>query len=238
MNLKHLKITVILLILFGLFHSSCQLNEFDSSIIFEEFSQTEYNQEAVYCQSNPGNEIGKRTFERDAAGNIIRETNYSDDFPYRKITRTFSKGSQLNDSTFYYNKGNWFYEYSSKYLYERSNLTEIQRFNQDGTISHKTVYKYKNDKPLWEEFWYFSNNEWKFQYAHRFEFNRNGKLTKKESFQTEQKDKVYDTVLYTYYSNKLIEEKRITQTGATSYVSKFTYTLQRDFPMKRFRMEM
>lgn len=91
-------------------------------------------------------------------------------------------------------------------------------------MSHKTTYKYDGNNPQWEEFWYFWNNEWKFQYAHRFEFNKNGKLVKKESYQTEEKDKVYDTFIYKYLNNKLVEEKRIIQTGATSYVLKFSYT--------------
>jgi len=51
-------------------------------------------------------------------------------------------------------------------------------------------------------------------------------LIKRESYQTEKKDKVYDTLLYTYYANKLVEEKRIIQTGETSYILKFTYTVE------------
>jgi hypothetical protein len=224
MNLKHLKITVILLILFGLFHSSCQLNEFDTSFIFEDFNEIEYDGESVFCQSKPDNEIGKKTFERDAKGNITYETYFENNHPYRKIIRTFNNGRQINDSVFYFSEGFWTLENSHFYKYEQNDIVGIQLLKQDGTVSHKTVYKYKNGKPLWEEFWYFDKEKWKFQYAHRFEFNRSGKLTKKESFQTEQKNEVYDTINYTYKNGKPETEKRIIRTGATSWIKEFTYT--------------
>lgn len=224
------KITVILSILFGLFHSSCQLNEFDTALIFDEPGKFQYQKETAFCQSNPDNEIWSKTFTQDKAGNVIEETTFINGLPDLKITRKFDLTNEKEtDSTFYNSGGNWFFQNSHQYIYQRNRLAEILRYEPVGTISHKTTYKYNGDKPLWEEFWYFSNNEWKFQYAHRFEFNRDGKLTKKESFQTEEKDKVYDTFIYTYQSGKLTEEKRIIQTGATSYVLKFTYT-SKGFP--------
>lgn len=230
MILQDLKIKVILLILFGLFHSSCQLNEFDTTLIFYESDEFLYQKETAFCQSNPDNEIWSKIFTRDKAGNVIEETTLFNGLPNMKTTREFNLSNQQeNDSTFYNSGGNWFFQHSHKYIFQRNRLAEILRYKPCGTISHKTTYEYNGNKLRCEEFWYFSDNEWKFQYAHRFEFNRNGKLSKKESFQTEKKDKVYDTFIYSYSNNKLVEEKRIIQTGTTDYVLKFTYT-SKGFP--------
>lgn len=225
MNLQDFKITVILAILLGIFQPSCQWNEFDESLIFDHPDEFQYQKETAFCKKNPEKEIWSKTFTRDNTGNIIEETTFINGLPDLKITSGFNSNNQKQtDSTFYNSGGNWIIQYSHQYIYQRNRLTEILRYEPVEIKSHKTTYKYDGDKPRWEEFWYYSENKWKFQYAHSFDFNSNGKLVKKESFQTEKKDKVYDTFIYTYYNNKLVEEKRIIQTGATSYVLKFTYT--------------
>jgi hypothetical protein len=206
-------------------YTSCQWNEFDESLIFDLPGKFQYQKETAFCQSNPDKEIWSKTFIRDKAGNVIEETTFNNGLPDLKKTWVFNSNNQKeNDSTFYNSDGNWIFQYSHEYIYQRNRLTEIIRYEPGDIMSHKTTYKYDGNNPRWEEFWYFSNNEWKFQYAHGFEFNNNGKLVKKESYQTEKKDKVYDTFIYKYFNNKLVEEKRIIQTGIVSYVSKFTYT--------------
>ena len=217
------KIKPILAIQAILFLSACGIHDFEPDLIFPQQNEDEYQSEEAFCQSNPNSGIWLKLFNRDADGNITKETTFVNNLPDMEIASKYNNGQQVNDSAFYYVSGNRTLQYSHQYLYERNRITEIQRFEPNGTISHKTVYKYYSDKPRWEEFWYFSNNEWKFQYAHRFEFNRDGKLAKKESFQTEEKNKVYDTFLYAYKNGKLVEEKRIIRTGATSYVIKYTY---------------
>ncbi|HSO85263.1 MAG TPA: hypothetical protein VLQ91_01835 [Draconibacterium sp.] len=225
MNLQDLKITVILAILFGIFHTSCKHDVFYPPLDIDENEGFQFKKEQAFCKSNPDNEIWSITFTRDVAGNVIEEITFSDGSPIFKTTQTFnSSKQQLTDSTFLFNNGNWQLQYSNKFIYSRNLLSEILKFGADGKNTHKTNYSYQGNELRREEFWNYFENNWKFQYAYGFEFNGNGKLIKRESYQTENKDKVYDTVLYTYYSNKLIEEKRITQTGATSYVLKFTYT--------------
>lgn len=223
--LSKFKFTVIFVFLFGLLYTSCQWNEFDESLIFEQHGEFQYQKETAFCQKNSDKEIWSKSFIRDKAGKVIEETTYVNGLPNLKITREFNSNNQKEtDSTFYNSDGIWIIQYSQEYEYQRNRLTEILMYDSGGVVSHKTTYKYDGNNPQWEEFWYFSNKEWKFQYAHSFEFNKNGNLVKKESYQTEKKDKVYDTFIYSYFNNKLVEEKRIIQTGATSYVLKFTYT--------------
>ena len=218
------KIKPILAIQVILFLTACGIHDFDTDLIFPQQNGFDYQTEEAFCQSDPNSSVWLKLFNRDADGNITGETTLVNDLPEMKITRQFSdNGQQVNDSAYYYVSGNWVLQYSHKYVYERNRITEIQRFESDGTISHKTIYKYNGDKPRWEEFWYFSNEEWNFQYAHGFEFNSNGQLVKKESFQTVEKDNVYDTFLYEYKNGKLVEEKRVIITGETSYVIKYFY---------------
>lgn len=218
------KIKSILAIQAILFLTACGIHDFDVDLIFPQQNKFDYQSEEAFCQSNPNSGIWLKSFNRDADGNITEETTFVYDLPEMKITRQFNNnGQQVNDSAYSYVSGNRVLQYSHKYVYERNRIAEIQRFEPDGTISHKTVYKYTGDKPRWEEFWYFSNGNWDFQYAHGFDFDRNGHLVKKESFQTVEKDKVYDTFLYEYKNDKLVEEKRIIITGATSYVIKYAY---------------
>jgi len=225
MNLQDFKITVILAILFGLFHTSCEHTEFYPPLVFDESEGFQYKTEQAFCKSNPDNEIWSISFTRDDKRNVTEEITFSDGTPNFKTTRTFnSNNQQLTDSTYIFNGGKWQFQYSNKYIYNRNLLSEKLSFEANGKNTHKTTYSYQGNELRWEEFWYYSDNKWKFQYAYGFEFNGNGKLIKKESYQTEKKDKVYDTVLYTYYSNKLIEEKRIIQTGETGYILNFTYT--------------
>jgi len=227
MNLQDLKITVILSILFGIFFSSCQPYEFYPPLVIDENEGFQYKKERAFCQSNTDKELWSKTFTRDEAGNVIEEITFYNNAPNTKIRRQFNgNNQQLNDSTFNFTDGKWQFQYTQKFVYIRNQLTEILKIEANGSIWNKTLYKYNGNELRWEEFWYFSGNKWVFQYAYGFEFNGNGKLIKRESYQTEKKDKVYDTLLYTYYANKLIEEKRITQTGETDYILKFTYTVE------------
>ncbi len=227
MNLRGLKITSILAILFLTWVTSCRHDEFDTSLIFDEQGNFRYKKESAYCQSNPEKEISSNTFFYDKNGNIIKELNsYIGGLEEKKEQKFNGDNQLLCDSTFYYRSGKWEYQNSTKFVYSQNLLSEKQRYNSDGNISHKTRYKYEGGKLRWEEFWYFNNNEWKFQYAHGFEFNRNGKLVKKESFQDEAKKNVYDTFLYSYKNGRLHEEKRIIRTGKTSYVKKYFYTTE------------
>jgi hypothetical protein len=225
MNLQDLKITVILAILFGIFHTSCDYTEFYPPLVLIESEGFQYKKEQAFCQSNSEKEIWSKSFTRDEKGNITEEITFSDGNPNFKTTRTFnSSNQQLTDSTFNFISGKWKLQYSNKFIYNRNILSEKKKFEADGTNTHKTTYSYQGNVLRWEDYWYFSENEWKFQYAYGFEFNGNGKMIKKQSFQTEKKDRVYDTFIYSYLNNKLVEEKRILQTGATDYILKFTYT--------------
>lgn len=225
MNLQDFKITVILAILFGIFHTSCEHYAYYPPLVFDENEGFQFKKEQAFCKTNPGNEIWSKTFIRDEKGNITEEITFSDGSPNFKTTRTFNgNNQQLTDSIFNFNSGKWQLQNSNKFIYNRNLLSETLKYGADGKNTHKTTYSYQGNELRWEEFWYYSENKWKFQYAHSFDFNNNGKLVKKESYQTEKKDKVYDTFIYTYFNNKLVEEKRIIQTGTTSYVLKFTYT--------------
>jgi hypothetical protein len=225
MNLQDLKITVILAILFGIFLSSCEQYEYYPPLINDESEVFQYKKEQAFCKSNPDNEIWSISFTRDEKGNITEEITFTDGSPIFKTTRSFnSNNQQLTDATFNFINAKWQFQYSSKFIYNRNLLSEKLSFEAGGKNTHKTTYSYQGNELRWEESWYYFENEWKFQYAYAFEFNGNGKLIKRESYLTEKKDKVYDTFIYTYYNNKLVEEKRIIQTGATDYVLKFTYT--------------
>ena len=212
MNLQDFKITVILAILFGIFHTSCEHYTYYPPLVFDENEGFQFKKEQAFCKSNPGNEIWSKTFIRDEKGNITEEITFSDGSPNFKTTRTFnSNNQQLTDSIFNFNSGKWQLQNSNKFIYNRNLLSETLKYGADGKNTHKTTYSYQGNELRWEEFWYYSENKWKFQYAHSFDFNNNGKLVKKESYQTEKKDKVYDTFIYTYFNNKLVEEKRIIQ---------------------------
>jgi hypothetical protein len=225
MTLRGLKITSILAILSIIWLSSCQRDEFDTSLIFDEQGNFRYKKESAFCQRNPEKEFSTKTFSYDKNGNVIQELIAYNGIQEVKKKQEFNGQNQLmTDSTFYYRSGEWQYQNATHYIYSRNLLSEKQRYNSDGTFSHKTVYNYTGSKLRWEEFWYFNNNEWKFQYAHGFEFDRSGRLVKKESFQDETKENVYDTFVYSYKNGRLHEEKRIIRTGKTSYVKKYFYT--------------
>lgn len=225
MKLRSLKITTNLAILSIIWFSSCQRDDFDTSLIFDEQGNFRYKKESAYCQRNPETEISSKTFFYDKNGNVVQELIAYNGIQETKIKREYNRDNQqLWDSTFNYRSGEWKYQYSTIFIYSENLLTEKQRFKPDGKLSHKTLYKYEGSRLRWEEFWYFNNNEWKFQYAHGFEFDRNGKLVKKESFQDEAKENVYDTFVYSYKNGRLHEEKRIILTGKTSYVKKYFYT--------------
>lgn len=225
MKLRSLKITTNLAILCFIWFSSCQRDDFDTSLIFDEQGNFRYKKESAYCQRNPETEISSKTFFYDKNGNVVQELIAYNGIQETKIKREYNgDNQQLWDSTFNYRSGEWKYQYSTIFIYSENLLTEKQRFKPDGKLSHKTLYKYEGSRLRWEEYWYFNNNEWKFQYAHGFEFDRNGKLVKKESFQDETKKNVYDTFVYAYKNGRLHEEKRIILTGKTSYVKKYFYT--------------
>ncbi|WP_372949576.1 hypothetical protein [Mariniphaga sp.] len=225
MKLSGFKITSILAILSLIWLSSCRNDEFDTSLIFDEQGNFRYKKETTFCQRNPEKEISSKTFSYDKNGNVIKEVISYIGIPEIMNKREFNESSQqLTDSTFYYRSDEWQYQNSTRYIYSRNLLSEKHRYNSDGTLSHKIIYKYIGSKLRWEEFWYFNTNEWKFQYAHGFEFDRSGRLVKKESFQDEAKKNVYDTFVYAYKNGRLYEEKRIIRTGKTSFVKKYFYT--------------
>lgn len=225
MKLRSLKITTNLAILSIIWFSSCQRDDFDTSLIFDEQGNFRYKKESAYCQRNPETEISSKTFFYDKNGNVVQELIAYNGIQETKIKREYNgDNQQLWDSTFNYRSGEWEYQNSTRFIYSQNLLSEKQRYNSDGKLSHKTLYKYEGSRLRWEEFWYFNNNEWKFQYAHGFEFDRSGRLVKKESFQDEAKKNVYDTFVYSYKNGRLHEEKRIILTGKTSYVKKYFYT--------------
>lgn len=225
MKISDLKITSISAILCLTWLTSCQQDEFDTSLIFNEQGKFHYKKERAYCQRNPEKEFSTKTFSYDNNGNVVQVITAFNGIQEVKKKQEFNGFNQLmTDSTFYYRSGEWKYQNSTRYIYSRNLLSEKQRYNSDRTFSHKTLYKYTGSKLRWEEFWYFNNNEWKFKYAHGFEFDRNGKLVKKESFQDEAKENVYDTFVYSYKKGRLHEEKRIIRTGKTSFVKKYFYT--------------
>jgi hypothetical protein len=225
MKLSGFKITSILANLFIIWLSSCRHNEFDTSLIFDEQGNFLYKKERAFCQRNPEKEISLKTFTYNKNGNVVQEIIAYNRIQEVKKKQEFNGNNQpLSDSTFYYRSGEWQYQNSTRYDYSRNLLSEKQRYNSDGAFSHKTLYKYTGSKLRWEESWYFNNNVWKFQYAHGFEFDRSGRLVKKESFQDEAKENVYDTFVYSYKNGRLYEEKRIIKTGKTSFVKKYFYT--------------
>jgi hypothetical protein len=205
--------------------SSCENDEFYNSPIGEKVGEFLFQTEKTFCKTDPQNEIWSKSFKYDRDGNLTETTTFRDETPDSKSTSTFNKNNQkLTDSTFYFSENRWKYTNSSQYVYSRNLLIEIQRYDADGSNTHKTVYKYNGTKPKYEEFYYYNGGQWQFQYAHGFEFDGKGNLTKKSSYQTEEKDNVYDQIFYQYKNGRLVEEKRIIRTGETDYVKTFTYT--------------
>ncbi len=103
-------------------------------------------------------------------------------------------------------------------------LKEIQKYDADGKNTHKIVYKYNGTKPKYEEFYYNYGDKWEFQYAHSFEFDRNGNLIKKSSYQTEEKDEVYDKLIFKYKKQHISGRKEDNRTGNQLQFKTFTYT--------------
>ena len=225
MKFTIIKITGFLTIMGVAILSSCEIEEFALDPVFANDGKFLFQTEKTYCNREPENEIWSKSFKYDKNSNLTETTNFYNETPDSKTTTTFNSNNQpLTDSIFYFAENRWKLNNSTEYIYSRNLLSEKKRFEADGTNTHKTVYKYIGTTPKWEEFYYYTDNQWKFQYAHGFEFDRNGRLIKKSSYQTAEKDKVYDTFIYAYKNGKLVEEKRIIRTGEISYINKFTYT--------------
>jgi hypothetical protein len=225
MKFSTFKFKGFLSILILVFLLSCENDEFNINPPFEISKEFQFQTEKTFCQQNPENEISSKSFKYDTNGNIIETIASYNGVPELKSASTYNNNNQqLTDSTFYFRAKHWEYESSRQFVYSRNLLAEILEYDSSGKNTHKTVYNYKGTKPRWEEFYYNFGDQWQFQYAHGFEFDKNGNLTKKSSYQTEEKDKIYDQFIYGYKNNRLVEEKRIILTGETSYVNKFSYT--------------
>jgi hypothetical protein len=219
------KITRFSAILSILFFWSCNEIEYDTNLIFEKDGQFLYKTEKAFCQREPDNEIWRKTFEYDKNGNLTKEITDREYGPETKITSLYNFNNQpVTDSVFYFTNNEWKPDRYFKYKYTRNLLQEKRQFNADGTFTLKTVYKCSGTKLVWEEFYYFTDGAWRFQYAHKFEYNRSSRLIKKVSYQDESKEKVYDQFIYTYKNGKLATEKRILVTGETGYFKEYFYT--------------
>lgn len=227
MKFSSLKITAFLTIMVVGLLTSCEIGVFNIDPISEREEEFLFQTEKTFCKSDPENEISSKSFEYDLNGNVIETITSYKGVLDKKSASTFNNNNQqLTDSLFYFRVNGWVYEYSNQYTYSRNLLNEILKYDSDGRNTHKTVYKYNGKKPKYEEFYYYKGDQWQFQYAHGFEFDKHGNLTKKSSYQTEEKDKVYDQFIYKYKNGKLVEEKRIIRTGETSYIKTFTYTAE------------
>lgn len=225
MKLSNLKITAFPTISVVVLLTSCEIGDFNIDPISERNEEFLFQTEKIFCKNDPENEIMSKSFKYDNNDNIIETITFFKDTPDTKSTGSFNECNQrLTDSTFYFNENNWKYVNSNQIIYSGNQLKEIKKYDADGKNTHKIVYKYNGPKPKYEEFYYYYGDHWQFQYAHGFEFDRNGNLLKKSSYQSEQKDEVYDQLIYKYKNGILIEEKRIIRTGATSYIKTFSYT--------------
>ncbi|MBK6283190.1 MAG: hypothetical protein IPF54_11540 [Draconibacterium sp.] len=225
MKFPNLKITAFPTISVVVLLTSCEIGDFNIDPISERNEEFLFQTEKIFCKNDPENEIMSKSFKYDNNDNIIEAITFSNETPDTKSTGSFNESYQrLTDSTFYYIENGWKYVNSNQYIYSGNQLKEIQKYDADGKNTHKIVYKYNGTKPKYEEFYYNYGDKWEFQYAHGFEFDRNGDLLKKSSYQTEEKDEVYDKLIYKYKNGILVEEKRIIRTGATSYIKTFSYT--------------
>jgi|WetSurMetagenome_2_1015567.scaffolds.fasta_scaffold175328_2 hypothetical protein len=223
MYISRLKITGILSIAILVLISSCE-REYDYSLIFDESYPEQLKKEVCYCGKEPDKEVSFKEYSFNIKGELILviQNMYGSN---QSKTQSFynQSGGKSTDSIFYYSEGAWIIDQVYKYSYNKDLLLEKIRKNQMGEETHKTLYTYRGTMPEWEEFYYFKDNEWDFQYAHKFEFNRNGLLVKKSSYTTTEKDKVYDYFTYSYKNGKLSEEERILQTGKVSYHKDYFY---------------
>jgi hypothetical protein len=134
MKLRDLKITSILAILCFIWLSSCQRDDFDTSLIFDEQGNFRYKKESAYCQRNPETEISSKTFFYDKNGNVVQELIAYNGIQETKIKREYNgDNQQLWDSTFNYRSGEWKYQYSTIFIYSENLLTEKQRFIMEST---------------------------------------------------------------------------------------------------------
>jgi len=225
MKFTSLKITAFLTIIIVVLLSSCEIGDFNIDPFSESKNEFLFQTEKIFCKNDPGNEIWSKSFKYDKSDNLIETITYFNNTPNVKTTSTFNtRNQQLTDSTFYFTENAWEFINTNQYVYSRNLLVEIQKYYANGSNTNKTVYINNGIKPKFEEFYYYNDKQWRFQYAHGFEFDKNGYLTKKSSYQTEEKDKLYDQLVYKYKNGKLVEEKRIIITGEPGYVKTYTYT--------------
>jgi hypothetical protein len=223
MYISKLKITGILSIIILAFLSSCE-KEYDYSLIFDESYPEQLKKEVCYCGREPDKEVGFKEYSCSKKGELdcVILNMYGSN---QSKTQSFynHSGVKTTDSIFYYSEGAWIIDQVYEYNYIKGLLHEKILKTETGKEKHKTVYIYHGTKPEWEDFYYFKDGEWDFQYAHKFEFDRNGLLAKKSSYTTLEKDKVYDYFTYSYKNGKLSEEERIIQTGKVSYHKDYFY---------------
>jgi len=235
MNDQNIKITGFLSILMIFCSISCEKTEYDTDLNFEKDGEFLYKTETAYCRRNPEGEIWSKTYRYDRNGNLTEKITYRNHAPDMKTKSTYNSNNQLvTDSIFYYTENQWKPDHYFTFRYSGNLLQEKRRIDSDENITHKTVYKYIGTNPLWEEFYFFTEGKWKYQYAHKFTYNRKGQPLKKESYQKESKDKVYDQFIYTYKHNRLYTEKRIIRTGEVSFIKKYFYTKE-GFPDKTIK---
>ena len=225
MKFSSLKITAFLTISVVVLITSCEIGDFNIDPKSERNEKFLFQTEKTFCKNNPENEVFSKSFKYDNNENIIETITFFNNVPDTKLTGSFNVNNQrLTDSTFYYIENSWKYVNSNQYVYSGNKLKEIQNYDVDGKNTHKIVYQYSGSKPKYEEFYYYYDDKWEFQYAHGFEFNKNGNLTKKSSYKSSEKNEVYDQFIYKYKNGFLVEEKRIIRTDETSYVKTFSYT--------------
>lgn len=218
------KFTAIFLILFVFLFHSCS-DDFNVDVLYPDAEGNFlYIKEKMYCSRTPDEEFKSISFKYDENNNVVEEITYFNNRPDKKISSTFANNLRQLDSTFYFRDNQWEWVHGYEYKYTKDKLAEKRRLKANGNNSHKVLYSYNNSKLEWEEFYYFNNNAWEYQYGHKYKYYKRDQVVKRESYTSEAKDKVYDTFVYTYNNGKIREEKRIIQTGETSYIKKYYYT--------------
>ena len=141
-------LTRFLTVLFILFLVSCKETEHNIDLIFGDNGEFPYKTEKVFCQQNPENEIYLKTYNYDKSGNLTGEITYRNNIPDMKTKSSFNSNNQpVTDSVFYFIENKWKADRYFKYIYSNNHLDEKQKYNAEGSFTHKTVYKYKGSKP-------------------------------------------------------------------------------------------
>ena len=223
MAIRNIKNTVILAIITVASISSCQ-QDYYFSLNPRDDQTGQFTKETYYCENEPEIEIGSVENTYDSDGNLILTKKKLFGSYYSMTEKLYDySGLKTIDNVYSFSNGSWELNYTYEYFYSLDILQKKITKNQDGIETNKTVYSYRGRKLDWEDFYRFSEGEWKFRYAHKFDFNGNGQLARKSSYQTVEKDKVYDYFTYSYKKGKLSEEERILITGKVGYHKDYFY---------------